>query len=60
MSKITDLVVMFFVGCSVSLFVFMVFSATDHQTTCKDAGGVSVRGVFKYECINPSMIIEVD
>jgi hypothetical protein len=60
MSRITDLVVMFFVGCSVALFVFMVFSATDHSSKCKDAGGVSVRGVFKYECINPSMIIEVD
>ena len=60
MSKITDLVVMFFVGCSVSLFVFMIFSATDHQSKCKDAGGVSVRGVLKYECINPGMIIEVD
>jgi len=51
---------MFFVGCSVGLFVFMVYSATDHQSKCKDAGGVSVRGVFKYECINPGAVIEVN
>ena len=60
LSRITDLVVMFFVGCSVGLFVFMVYSATDHQSKCKDAGGVSVRGVFKYECINPGAVIEVN